>query len=235
MFDAADSQVINTEDAQLKFALMHNERMDAVEDQTAALETRQKDKHAQLEAKLDSLWTAVKALPRLIGYFFRIVVPTGTTQQQMEEGLKAGWAELGLATDGVSKTGFCVTVMTEHDFNTRAYVQTTAQVLVFGAKGIMPHQANQWVMSSVAGSAPWGDGRPEMLNYEPEIEYFRYQLSEEQAWVMHPRAANNAWAQEPVYDGDDDQSSVEEWMDMAYPYSKPWVGRNGEEYYAHFS
>jgi hypothetical protein len=84
--------------------------------------------------------------------------------------------------------------MTEHDIDTRAYVRTSAQVFVFGARCMMPHQASQWVMSprsSVAGSAPWGELGPILLNYEPEIEYFRYHLSGEHAWVMYPRAENN--------------------------------------------
>jgi hypothetical protein len=42
--------------------------------------------------------------------------------------------------------------------------------------------------------------------------------------------------QEPVYGGEDDaQDEVEEWMKLAYPYSMPWVGYNGEEVYRDFS
>jgi hypothetical protein len=76
----------------------------------------------------------VEALPRPHGYCFLLVVPKDITQQKLEEALKARWAELGLATDGVFKTGFCATVMTEHDMNSEAYVQTHAQVFVLAQK-----------------------------------------------------------------------------------------------------
>jgi hypothetical protein len=43
MFTTTDSMVVNTEDAQLQFALMQTKRMGAVEDATTALTAMQED------------------------------------------------------------------------------------------------------------------------------------------------------------------------------------------------
>lgn len=236
MLTTTDSLVINPCDAQLQFALMQTERTGALEDMMSAMSVRQEHAESQLahmQAQVANLLKMVEALPRPKGYYFHLLVPTGTTREQVEQALIARWAELGLATDGLFRTGFCAAVTPEHDCTTKAYVRTSAHVFVFYARGLMPHQARQWVMSSMAGSALWGD--PLVLHYDPEIEYFSINLAGERAWMLYPDAVNNNWVQEEMDPMTDRESEVEEWMDLAYAHGMPCVWCDGEEIHKDFS
>jgi hypothetical protein len=100
MFTTEDSMVVKTEDALFQFVLMHNKRMNDAEDATTALTAKHVNAEAKLshlEAKIDTLRTALEARPRPEGFSYLLVVPTGTTQKQVEQDLKARCAELGLA------------------------------------------------------------------------------------------------------------------------------------------
>jgi hypothetical protein len=230
-----DSLIVDPIDARMQFAMMTTERLDAQEDQMLAATSKLSvlaEKVASLEVQIASLKSALRAQPRPDGYYIHLEVPQGTTRQQVEEGLKAAWDELKLATDGVFRTGFCVAVTRSYKEDTGDYHSTCAHVFVFGAKCLMPHQATSWVMSSVADSKMRYVNAVTMIWFEAEMEYFRERLFDHDTWALYPLSKKQGWTKEPMQPlCDEGECDVEEWMQQTFVYGMPWVSVDGEEFY----
>jgi len=229
--DCMDSLIVDPADAKLQFSLMLIDRLNDLEDKVREAKTQitsMGTKIASLENENNSLKAALAAQPRPQAYHIWVKVPRGTTREQVEDGLKREYADRQLTTDGVYRTGLCVSLeITYAAGDNGAYKETNACVFVFGARGIMPHQATEWVTAAVPGSNIQRASHVRMIWQDAEVEYFMDRLFGQDTWVTYPGRSD--WLHDtmaPLCDEDDD-CDVEGWMQQTYVHGLPAVPLDG--------
>jgi hypothetical protein len=119
-------------------------------------------------------------------YYITLEVPTGTTRQQVEDGLKAAWAALELTTDGCYRTSFCVAVNRQYRRCDRALLNTSALVFVESRCALSPSQALAWVQGAVPSSKLAWRRHLHAITDAEEADCFRRQKEGQQGLVYLP-------------------------------------------------
>ena len=146
----------------------------------------------------------------------------GTTKEQVEEAFKAAWTAAGVKVLSFGFTGFSVTVHREHAFVTRELVRTSAAVFIYSCDRIMPQQ----VLSVLKAVGTTEHGL--CIMHEPEVEWFKHQLSKIKSWVWYQiyqkhksQWLTGTWESEQMTPIDEDWEKLEEWMEFTYPSGGP--------------
>jgi hypothetical protein len=164
-------------------------------------------------------WPSCCAGPK--AYYIILKVPTGTTRQQVDDGLKAAWAAQGLTTDGCYSVSFCAVVSRQYDFNTHTLLNTEACVFVESKAALSPDQALTWVKAAVPSSKLAFRHHLHAITAAEEVDYFHRQLEGQQEWRMCPGCPE--WHQHVMGPCSADDAAADEWEERHRALSDLWA------------